>query len=72
VFSGTKYIITPERVRLGVKILKMVESLKSWVCIIKITGRALLSSVFINSRFIDKALKALEREGDGNEVIVTV
>ena len=50
----------------------MVELLKSWVRIIKITGRALLSGVFINSRFIDKALKVLEGEGDSDKVIIIV
>ena len=35
-------------------------------------GRVLLSSVFINSRFIDKTLKVLEREGDSNGLIGTV
>jgi len=72
VFSGAKHTIAPERVRLGAKILEIVESLKSWVHITKTTGRALLSSVFTNSRFMDKALKVLEGEGDSNEVIVTV
>jgi len=52
--------------------LEIVELLKSWVRIIKTTGRALLSGVFINSRFIDKALKVLEGEGDSDKVIVTV
>jgi hypothetical protein len=47
----------------------MAKSLKSWVCILKITGRALLSSVFAKSRFINKALKVLEEEGDGNKVV---
>jgi hypothetical protein len=60
VFSGAKHIIVLKRVRL------------SWVCIIKITGRALLSSIFTNSCFMDKALKVLEGEGDSDEVIVLV
>ena len=68
-FLGTKYIITLKRVRLRVKILKMVKLLKSWVCILKITGRAPLSGIFINSRFIDKALKVLKGEGDSTKVI---
>jgi len=72
VFLGAKYIIVPERVRLGAKMLEIVESLKSWVRIIKIIGRALLSGVFTNSRFMDKALKVLEGEGDSDKVIVTV
>jgi len=72
VFLGAKYTIAPERVRLGAKMLEMVELLKSWVRIIKTTGRAPLSGVFTNSRFMDKALKVLEGEGDSNEVIVTV
>jgi len=72
VFLGAKYIITLERVRLGVKILEIVKLLKSWVYITKTTNRALLSSVFINSRFINKILKILKREGDSDEVIVMV
>ena len=72
VFLGAKYIIAPERVRLGAKILEMVESLKSWVQIIKATGRAPLSSIFTNSHFIDKALKVLGGEGDSNKLIITV
>jgi hypothetical protein len=72
VFSGAKYIIALERVRLGAKMLEIVESLKSWVRITKTTGRAPLSGVFTNSRFIDKALKVLEGEGDSNKVIITV
>ena len=71
-FLGTKHIIALERVRLRVKMLKIVKLLKSWVCITKTIGRALLSGVFINNRFIDKALKVLEEEGDSNEVIITV
>ena len=54
------------------KILEIVELLKSWVCIIKITSRALLSGIFINSHFINKALKVLEGEGNSDEVIVIV
>ena len=72
VFLGAKYTIVLERVRLRVKMLEIVELLKSWVRITKITGRALLSGVFINSRFIDKALKVLEGEGDSDKVIVIV
>ena len=71
-FLGAKHIIILERVRLRAKMLEIVELLKSWVRIIKTTGRALLSGVFINSRFIDKALKVLEGEGDSDKVIVTV
>ena len=69
VFLGAKHIIALERVRLGAKMLEMAESLKSWVCISKTIGRAPLSGVFINSRFIDKALKVLEGEGNSNKVI---
>ena len=69
VFSGAKHTIAPERVKLGAKMLEMAESLKSWVRISKITGRAPLSGVFTNSRFIDEALKVLEEEGDSNKVI---
>jgi hypothetical protein len=58
-----------KRVRLRVKILEIAELLKSWVCISKITGRVLLSSVFVKSRFINKALKVLEEEDDGNKVV---
>ena len=71
-FLGAKYIIILERVRLRAKILEIVELLKSWVRITKTIGRALLSGVFINSRFINKALKVLEGEGDSNKVIITV
>ena len=71
-FLGTKYTIILKRVRLRAKILKIIELLKSWVYIIKITGRALLSSVFINSRFIDKALKVLKGEGNSDKVIIIV
>ena len=49
--------------------LEMTESLKSWVRISKTTGRAPLSGVFTKSRFVDEALKVLEEEGDGNEVV---
>ena len=66
---GAKYTITLERVRLRVKILEIAELLKSWVRISKITGRAPLSSVFAKSCFINKALKVLEEEGDGNKVV---
>jgi len=52
-----------------VKILEIVELLKSWVYILKTINKALLSGVFINSRLIDKALKVLKREGDSNNVI---
>jgi len=69
VFSEAKHTITPERVRLRAKILEIAESLKSWVHISKITGRAPLNSVFTKSRFINKALKVLEEEGDGNKVV---
>ncbi len=69
VFSGAKHTIAPERVRLGVKILEIAELLKSWVHISKITGRAPLSGVFMNSGFIDEALKVLEEEDEYNEVV---
>ena len=72
VFLGAKYIITPERVRLRAKILEIIESLKSWVRISKTTGRAPLSGVFTNRRYIDEALKVLEGEGDTDEVNVMV
>ena len=72
VFSGAKHIIALERVRLGAKMLEMVESLKSWIRISKATGRAPLSGVFSHSRFIDEALKVLEEEGNSDEAIVTV
>ena len=72
VFSGAKHTIAPERVRLGAKMLEMVESIKSWVRISKNTGRAPLSGVFTNSRFIDEALKVLEGDGDSGEVVLTV
>ena len=71
-FLGIKHTIVLKRVRLRVKILEIVELLKSWVCIIKITSRALLSGIFINSHFINKALKVLEGEGNSDEVIVIV
>ena len=35
----------------------------------KITGRAPLSGLFTNSRFIDEALKVLEGESNSNEII---
>ena len=72
VFSGAKHTIAPERVRLGAKMLEMVESIKSWVRISKNTGRAPLSGVFTNSRFIDEALKVLKGKDNGDEAIVTV
>jgi thymidine phosphorylase len=72
VFSGAKHTIAPERVRIGAKMLEMAESLKSWVHISKTTGRAPLSGVFANSRFMDEALKVLEGEGDSDETMVTV
>ena len=68
-FLGAKHTITLKRVRLGIKILKIAKSLKSWVYILKIIGRAPLSGVFTKSRFINEALKVLEEEGDGNEVV---
>ena len=52
--------------------LEMTESLKSWVRISKTTGRAPLSCVFTNRRYIDKALKVLEGEGDTDEANVMV
>ncbi len=69
VFSGAKHTIAPERVRLGAKMLEMAESLKSWIRISKVTGRAPLSGVFTNSHFVNEALKLLEEEGDFNEVV---
>jgi len=72
VFSGARHTIAPERVRLGPKMLEMTESLKSWVRISKITGRAPLSGVFTNSRFVDEALKVLEGESNSNEIINVV
>ena len=49
--------------------LEITKLLKSQVCISKITGRAPLSGVFINSRFIDKALKVLKEESNSNKII---
>ena len=52
--------------------MEIVELLKSWVRIIKVIGRALLSGVFTNSHFIDEVLKVLGGEGDSDELIITV
>ena len=52
--------------------LKIVKLLKSWVYIIKIIDRALLSSIFTNSHFIDKALKVLKGESNSNKAIIIV
>src|SRR6266480_3247041 len=62
--------ITLERVRLRVKILEIAESLKSWVHILKVTGRALLSRIFINSHFMNEALKVLEQEGIKDKIVI--
>ncbi len=70
VFSGAKHIITLERVRLGAKMLEIAESLKSWVRISKVTGRVPLSRIFINSHFVNEALKVLEQEGVKDEIVV--
>src|SRR6266480_5569007 len=70
VFSGAKHTIAPERVRLGVKILEMAESLKSWVHISKVTGRAPLSRIFTNSHFVNEALKVLEQEGIKDKIVI--
>jgi len=70
VFSGAKHIIILERVRLRAKILEIVESLKSWVHIVKITGRAPLSRIFTNSHFVNEVLKVLEQEGIKDEIVV--
>ena len=69
-FSGAKYIITPEKVRLGAKMLEIAESLKSWVRISKVTGRAPLSRIFINSHFVNEVLKVLEQEGIKDEIVI--
>jgi len=70
VFSGAKHTIAPERVRLGAKMLEMAESIKSWVRISKVTGRAPLSRIFTNSHFVNEALKVLEQEGVDDEIVV--
>ena len=68
-FLEAKHTITLKRVKLRAKILKIAKSLKSWVYILKITDRALLSGIFINSRFINKALKVLKKENNSNKII---
>ncbi len=70
VFSGAKHTIAPERVRLGAKMLEMVESLKSWVHILKVTGRVPLSRIFTNSHFVNEVLKVLEQEGIKDEIVI--
>src|SRR6266480_7945192 len=70
VFSGAKHIIILERVRFRAKILEILESLKSWVHISKVIGRALLSRIFINSHFVNEALKVLEQEGIKDKIVI--
>ena len=49
--------------------LEIAELLKSWVYILKITGRVPLSGIFVKSRFINEALKVLKEKGNGNKVV---
>jgi hypothetical protein len=60
VFSGGKHNIAPERIRLGATMAEMTECLKSWIGIMPGRQQAPLSGVFINSQFVDEAVKLLE------------
>ena len=48
----------------------MTESIKSWVHIPPGRDHAPLSGVFVNSRFIDEAVKIIEHGGDDDEVLI--
>jgi hypothetical protein len=62
VFSGAKHTLAPERIRLGAKMIEMAECLKSWVLITKGRDHAPLSGVFLNSKFVNKAVEVMEEE----------
>ena len=50
--------------------VEMTGSIKSWVHITPGRDHAPLSGVFVNSRFMDEAVKAIEQGGNGDEVII--
>jgi hypothetical protein len=60
-FSSTKHIIAPERVRLGVAVIEMTECLKSWVRITPRRYQTPLRGVFRDSRLLAKAAKYLQK-----------
>jgi hypothetical protein len=68
VFSGTRHTISPERVRLGAKMVEMTECVKSWVHIRPGRARAVLSGVFRNSQHADDAFGMLQEDSHREEV----
>ena len=64
IFSSTKHTIGIERLRLGPKMLEMIESLKSWVYILQGQDHAPLSGVFLKERLLQEAMQVVEDGGD--------
>jgi hypothetical protein len=64
IFSGTKHTIGIERLRLGPKMLEMIELLKSWVHIPQGQDHAPLSGVFLKERLLQEAMQVVEDSGD--------
>jgi hypothetical protein len=62
VFSGAKHTIGVERIRLGARMLEMVELWKSWIRITLGRTHAPLSGVFVNRHLLDEAIQVLERD----------
>ena len=74
IFSSIKYMIGIERLRLGPKILEMIELLKSWVYIPQGRDHAPLSGVFLKERLLQEAMQIVEDSGgtigiDGDDVL---
>ena len=74
IFSSIKYMIGIERLRLGPKILEIIESLKSWVYIPQGRDYAPLSGVFLKERLLQEAIQIIKDSGgtigiNGNNVL---
>ena len=66
IFSGTKHTIGIERLRLGPKMLEMIELLKSWVHIPQGRDHAPLSGVFLKERLLQEVMQIVK---DGRGII---
>ena len=76
IFSGIKYIIGIKRLRLGPKMLEIIELLKSWVYIPQGRDYAPLSGVYLKERLLQEAMQIVEDsggtigiDGDGDDIL---
>ena len=64
IFSSIKHIIWIKRLCLGLKMLEIIELLKSWVHILQGQDYAPLSSIFLKERLLQEAMQVVKDSRD--------